>query len=62
MDKAGLQRKPGRFIQVNLVKSRPIGLIYLAGIRELVEFLLVSLRGDPIVSGKRELERNFKQS
>ena len=54
MDKAGLQRKPGRFIQVNLVKSRAIDLIYLAGIRELVEFLLISLRRDPIVSGKRE--------
>ena len=54
VDKAGLQRKPGRFTQVNLVKSRQIDLIYLAGIRELVEFLLISLRGDPTVSGKRE--------
>lgn len=62
VDKAGLQRKPSRFTQVNLVKSRPIDLTYLAVIRELVEFLLISLRGNPIVSGKRELERNLSKA
>ena len=45
MDKAGLKRKPCRLIQVNLVNSRQIDLIYLACIRELVEFWLISLQG-----------------
>ena len=48
VDKAGLQRKPSRFTQVNLVNSRQIDLIHLACVRELVEFLPMSLRGDEI--------------
>ena len=57
VDKAGLKRKACRLIQVNLVNSRQIDLIYLACIRALIEFWLI-LRW---WSGKREPGRNLSK-
>lgn len=62
VDKAGLQRKPCRLIQVNLVSSRQIDLIYLACIRELIELGLISLGGTSLGEWERRTQEDRTQS
>lgn len=62
VDKAGSHRKACRFTQVSHVNGRQIDLIYLVCIRELIQFLLISLRRKMMVEWEKRTWEEFKQS